>query len=68
MLSNGFFRNMAEDLFTEDTVLSEGTAEVVKNPVLNSTMPKSDSDILFSASWQDVSWRGRGKETGPRND
>ncbi|XP_059018053.1 solute carrier family 22 member 14 [Mustela lutreola] len=59
-------RNMAEDMFTEEVVSSEGTAEVMKNTVLSSTKLKSDSDSLFSVSWQDVSWPGRGKETDPR--
>ncbi|XP_047561465.1 solute carrier family 22 member 14 isoform X2 [Lutra lutra] len=58
-------RNMAEDMFTEEVVGSEGTAEVMKNTVLSSTKLKSDSDSLFSVSWQDVSWPGRGKETDP---
>lgn len=66
LLSNGFFRNVAEDMFTEEVVSSEGTAEVMKNTVLSSTKLKSDSDSLFSVSWQDVSWPGRGKETDPR--
>ncbi|XP_045859518.1 solute carrier family 22 member 14 [Meles meles] len=56
-------RNMAEDMFTEEVVDSEGTAEVMKNTVLSSTKLNSDSDSLFSMSWQDVSWLGRGRET-----
>ncbi|XP_027441576.2 solute carrier family 22 member 14 isoform X4 [Zalophus californianus] len=38
-------RNMAEDPFTEEVVSGDGTAEVMKNTILNSTMLKSDLDI-----------------------
>ncbi|XP_073742904.1 solute carrier family 22 member 14 isoform X3 [Callorhinus ursinus] len=38
-------KNMAEDPFTEEVVSGDGTAEVMKNTILNSTMLKSDLDI-----------------------
>ncbi|XP_021533213.1 solute carrier family 22 member 14 [Neomonachus schauinslandi] len=61
-------RNMAEDPFAEEVVSGDGTAEVMKNTILSSTMLKSDLDILSSAPWQNASLHGRGKETDPRND
>lgn len=68
MFSNGFLRNMAEDPFAKEVVSGDGTAEVMKNTILSSTMLKSDLDILSSASWQNASLHGRGKETDPQND
>nr|XP_045758119.1 solute carrier family 22 member 14 [Mirounga angustirostris] len=61
-------RNMAEDPFAEEVVSGDGTAEVMKNTILSSTMLKSDLDILSSAPWQNASLHSRGKETDPRND
>nr|XP_035950142.1 solute carrier family 22 member 14 [Halichoerus grypus] len=61
-------RNMAEDPFAKEVVSGDGTAEVMKNTILSSTMLKSDLDILSSASWQNASLHGRGKETDPQND
>ena len=68
LFSNGFFRNMAEELFTKEAVVDDGTDEVTKNTILNSMIQKSDFDIFSNVSLQDASLQGRGEETDPLNN
>lgn len=68
LFSNGFLRNIAEDLLAEDAVLVDGTVEVRNSTICNSTILKVDSDIPSNASCQDTSLQGRGKDTDPQND
>eukprot|EP00071_Canis_lupus_P030623 XP_022264180.1 solute carrier family 22 member 14 isoform X3 [Canis lupus familiaris] len=61
-------RNVAEELFTKEVVVDDGTDEVTKNTILNSMIQKSDMDILSNVSLQDASLQGRGEETDPLNN